>query len=197
MMPIRNPPERWGAVSIGLHWLTVVLVLGLLAVGLGMQQLPNSPLKFEIYALHKSTGLTVLALTLLRLGWRLFAGAPAPVPGTPRWQAALAQAVHGALYAVLLAMAMSGWLYHSASGFPAKLAWFGLFAVPELSGRDAGLKAFAGTAHGGLWVALLALALVHALAALKHHYLDRDATLARMLPGLPPPAPRDPGAAPP
>lgn len=192
-MPIRNPNDRWGWVSIGIHWLTVLLVLGLLMVGLVMQELPTSRTKMDVYALHKSVGLTVMALTLLRLAWRLFAGTPAPVAGTPRWQALVAQLTHGALYVVLLAMALSGWLYHSASGIPVKLMWFGLFEVPELSGRDEGVADFAVAAHGWLWVVLLALVLLHAGAALKHHYFDRDATLARMLPGLPAPGGASPG----
>lgn len=185
-MPIRNTADRWGGISIALHWLTLLAIAGLVVVGFVMQELPNSPSKIQVYALHKSVGLTVLALTVLRLLWRLVAGTPAPVPGTPRWQSFVAQATHGALYVILLAMPLSGWLYNSASGFPLK--WFGLFALPKLSGYDAGVKAFALAAHEWLFIALAVIVAVHAAAALKHHYLDRDATLSRMLPGLPPPA---------
>ena len=185
-MPIRNTTERWGWVSIGIHWLSLLMVLSLVVVGFVMQELPNSPTKIEVYALHKSFGLTLLALTVLRLLWRLVAGTPAPVPGTPRWQQVAAQASHGALYAILLAMPLSGWLYNSASGFPLK--WFGLFSLPKLSGYDADVKAFALGMHEWLFIALAIVVSVHAAAALKHHYFDRDATLARMLPGLPPPA---------
>lgn len=188
-MPIRNTAERWGWVSISLHWLTLLAIAGLVIVGFLMQELPNSPTKIQVYALHKSFGLTVLALTVLRLLWRLVAGTPAPVPGTPRWQSFVAQATHGALYVILLAMPLSGWLYNSASGFPLK--WFGLFALPKLSGYDAGVKAFALAAHEWLFIALAVIAALHAAAALKHHYLDRDATLSRMLPGLPPPPAAD------
>ncbi|MDY0022967.1 cytochrome b, partial [Arenimonas caeni] len=73
-MPIRNTTERWGGVSISIHWLTVLMVFALVVVGFVMQELPNSPTKIDVYAMHKSFGLTVLALTLLRLLWRLFAG---------------------------------------------------------------------------------------------------------------------------
>lgn len=188
-MPIRNTAERWGWISLSLHWLTLLAIAGLVVVGFVMQELPNSPTKIQVYALHKSFGLTVLALTVLRLLWRLVAGTPAPVPGTPRWQSFVAQATHGALYVILLAMPLSGWLYNSASGFPLK--WFGLFALPKLSGYDAGVKAFALAAHEWLFIALALIVAVHAAAALKHHYLDRDATLSRMLPGLPPPPAAD------
>lgn len=186
-MPIKNLADRWGSVTITLHWLTALMIVGLSVVGLLMQELGNSPTKIQVYGLHKSIGLTVLALTVLRLLWRLYAGVPQPVPGTPRWQAWASSATHGALYVVLLAMPVSGWLYNSASGFPLK--WFGLFALPRLSGYDADVKAFALGAHETLFLALLALAGLHALAALKHHYFDRDRTLVRMLPLMKPPAP--------
>ena len=195
-MPIKNHADRWGGVSITLHWLTALMILGLVVVGFLMQELGNSPTKIQVYGLHKSIGLTVLALTVLRLLWRLFTGVPEPVPGMPRWQRWASNASHGALYLILLAMPLSGWLYNSASGFPLK--WFGLFALPKLSGYDADVKAFALGAHETLFLALAAIVTVHALAALKHHHFDRDRTLVRMLPLLKPPAPAardtDPGA---
>ncbi|KAA2285181.1 cytochrome b [Arenimonas fontis] len=190
-MPIRNLPERWGGPSIVLHWLSLILVLALAIIGLLMSELPNSAFKVQVYALHKSLGLSVLGLTAVRLLWRLAAGSPGPVPGTPRWMHAAAQATHGALYALLLLMPLSGWLYNSASGFPLK--FFGWFDVPALSGRDPQLKAFAHEAHEWLFIALAVLVTVHAAAALYHHYRRRDATLARMLPLAKPPAEGDGG----
>lgn len=190
MLPITNHSERWGLVSIALHWLTLLLILGLAVVGLLMGELPNSPLKLQVYAMHKSFGLTVLGLTLLRLGWRLLAGAPAPLPGQPAWQRWAAGSVHGLLYALLLAMPLSGWLYNSASGFPLK--WFGLYSLPKLSGYSPELKHFAHEAHETLFYVLAVVLLLHAAAALKHHYLDRDATLSRMLPLLPAPTKETP-----
>ena len=186
-MPIKNLADRWGGVSITLHWLTALMILGLVVVGFAMQELANSPTKIQVYGLHKSIGLTVLALTVLRLLWRLFAGVPSPAAGTPRWQRWAASATHGALYVVLLAMPVSGWLYNSASGFPLK--WFGLFALPKLTGYDAQFKAFALAAHETLFLVLAVIVTVHALAALKHHYFNRDRTLVRMLPLIKPPAP--------
>jgi len=202
-MPIRNDADRWGWVSLGLHWLTALMVLGLVVVGLLMQELPNSLTKFQIYALHKSFGITVLALTVMRLLWRLFAGTPPPVPGMPRWQRFAANLSHGALYLILLAMPLSGWLYHSASGaVPRQLEWFKLVPLPSLSERDKAVADFALAMHQWLFLALAVIVTVHALAALKHHYVDRDRTLVRMLPLLktpaasdtPPPRTPDPGA---
>ncbi|GAB2495811.1 cytochrome b [Arenimonas alkanexedens] len=192
-MPIRNSDQAWGAVSLGIHWLTVAMVLGLIAVGLLMQELSFSSTKATLYSLHKTFGLTVLGLTVMRLLWRLYAGAPAPVPGTPRWQSAIASVTHGVLYLILLAMPISGWLYHSASGYPPRnLSWFGLFKLPSLSDRDEPLRDAALAAHEWLFIALAVIVTVHALAALKHHYIDRDRTLARMLPlAKPAPKPHD------
>ncbi len=180
-MPIRNNSAQWGWVSIGLHWLTFILIIGLMMIGLLLDELPKSPKYIWVFNLHKSTGLTVLALTLLRLGWRLVSPAPAPVEGTPRWQDGIAKLTHGALYALLLAMPLSGWLYDSASGLR-PLRWFGLFLVPKLSGIDPDIKAFALQAHETIFYLLASLLLVHAAAALFHHYRLHDLTLVRMWP---------------
>lgn len=181
-MAIRNSSETWGSLSIGLHWLTLIMILSLAAVGMNMDDLPNGPQKIQIYALHKSFGLTVLALTVIRLTWRLFSVTPATAPNTPAWQQWLAKLVHAALYLLLFAMPISGWLYNSAAGFPLK--YFGLFSLPKLSGYDPQLKELAGEAHETFFYILALLMLMHAGAALKHHYLDKDNTLTRMLPWL-------------
>jgi cytochrome b561 len=181
MPPIRNNAAQWGWVSLVLHWLTVLLIVGLGIVGNWMDDLPSGMQKIQVYALHKSVGLTVLALTLFRLGWRFYAGAPALAP-MPRWQRLAAHGSHVALYALLLAMPLSGWLFNSAAGFP--LHWFGLVKVPALAHYDKALKALALEFHEGLFKVLLAVVAVHVIAAFKHHFIDRDETLARMLPGL-------------
>jgi cytochrome b561 len=190
MLPARNNASQWGWVSVTLHWVTVLAIIGLVIVGMTMDDLPNGPDKIRIYALHKSTGLTVLALTLLRLGWRLYAGAPV-APPMPRWQRLAAHASHFGLYALLLAMPLSGWLFNSAAGFPLK--WFGWVKIPPLAAHDPALKALAREWHEGLAWTLLAMVALHVVAALKHHVSDRDATLQRMLPLLRLPAPRPPG----
>lgn len=177
----RPNAERWGAVSQALHWLIVLMIFGLAVVGLTLDELPRTPSYFWVYTAHKSMGITVLALVLVRLAWRLYAGAPRPVPGTPGWQHATAVVTHVLLYAVMFAMPLSGWLYDSASGLrPFKL--FGLLEMPKLAAPD---EAIAATAHEihewGLYV-LIVLVVVHAGAALYHHLFLGDATLARMLP---------------
>jgi cytochrome b561 len=178
-MPLRDEPQRWGSVSIALHWLTFLLVLGMAVLGLLMVDLPNGPAKLQWYALHKSFGLTVLALTALRLAWRALGKLPEPVPYTPGWQHRIARGTHVALYALLVAVPVSGWWFNSAAGFP--LRWFGVIALPRLTDFDKGIKALARESHELLFYALAALVLVHAAAALWHHYRLQDRTLARML----------------
>ena len=179
-MSTKRNATRWGAVSQAIHWLVVLLVLAMAILGLTMVELPNTPATVKWYALHKSIGLTILVLMVLRLAWRLHAGAPPPVAGTPRWQARAATLTHGLLYALLFAMPLSGWVINASSGFP--LHWFGLFSVPQFGGRDDALYALAKGWHEALFWALVVLALGHAFAALWHHVFQRDATLARMLP---------------
>ncbi len=179
-MSLKNT-DRWGTTSQLLHWTIAVLILSIGAVGLVMGELPRSPKWFWVYTLHKSLGLTVLALVLVRIAWRLYAGAPPPVEGTPRWQARLASLTHGAIYVLILAMPLSGWLYDSASGLR-PFRWFGLAEVPKLSPPHEALADAMHETHELLFWVLIALVIGHAGAALYHHFVRRDATLARMLP---------------
>ena len=179
-MPMRNSRERWGAISIGLHWLTFLLVLSLAVIGLLMTDMRTSPAKIQVYSLHKSLGLTVLALTALRLFWLFTAPRPDRLDGTPGWQHLTARLTHLGLYALLLLVPFSGWWFNSASGFP--LRWFGLFAVPRLGAFDPLVKASAKQTHETLFWILASIIAVHAAAALWHHYRMRDPTLRRMLP---------------
>lgn len=176
---LTNTKQSWGCISIGIHWLTVILVLSLAVVGLIMTELPTSPLKMQIYALHKSFGLTVLALTAIRLAWRLVSGHPDEIPST-RIQSWIAKSVHGFMYVLLFAIPLSGWLYNSAAGFP--LRWFGLVSLPKLfTGYNPAIKQFAQETHETLFYVLASLIVLHAIAGLWHHYVLRDTILKRML----------------
>ena len=174
---IGNSPKAWGSISIGLHWLSALLILGLAAVGLLMTELSTSPLKLQVYALHKSFGLTVLALTALRLLWRVLAGSPDDVPA-PKLQILAAKSVHTLMYLLLFAIPLSGWLYNSASGFP--LRWFGMPMPKLFTGYNPMLKQLALFLHQNLFYALAVLLVLHASAALFHHYVSKDDTLKRM-----------------
>jgi cytochrome b561 len=180
-MNLRNSRDHWGIVSKSLHWLIVLLLLAVAVIGLVMGELPRSPKYFWVYTAHKSIGITILGLMLLRLGWRLYAGAPDPVPGTPAWQARGATATHRALSPVGMAMPLSGWLYDSASGLR-PFRWFGLVEMPKLVGPHEWIADRAHTAHELLFLLLVALVVLHAGAAFYHHLFRRDRTLLRMLP---------------
>ena len=196
-MALRSTDTRWGGVTRTLHWIIAILIIGAGCVGLYMADLPNSPQKIKIYAIHKSVGLTVLALVLLRIVWRLSERRPRDLP-MPRWQQLAAHATHWLLYALMLAIPLSGWLYNSASGYP--LQWWFTVQMPSLTGgADPELKSLAHDAHFWLFMLLVVALVAHAGAALKHHFVDRDATLARMLPIVGDPTPAaapDPAPAP-
>lgn len=179
-MTLKNTADRWGAVSQLFHWLIVALILAMAYLGLTMGDLPNSPRKIEVYALHKSIGLTLLALVALRVAWRLYAGAPGAVPGTPRWQQRLASLTHALIYALLFAIPLSGWVLNSAAGYP--LQWFKLFNLPAIAGRSDRVHELASNAHELLFWVLAVLVLLHAAAAFYHHLFQNDDTLRRMLP---------------
>lgn len=178
-----SPPrlDRWGSVSQAFHWISVLLLVAIATIGLTMEDLPNTPDKIRVYALHKSLGLTLLAVVVLRLLWRWTRPVPADVPGLSPWVRRAAAGVHGGLYAMMLAMPLTGWLLNSAEGFP--LQWFTLFNLPPLAAESEALADFAEDLHeNGFWI-LVALAAGHVLAALYHHFFLGDGTLHRMLPG--------------
>ncbi len=183
-MPIRNTTERWGGVSIALHWISVLLILSLVVVGFVMQELPNTPLKRDVYVLHKSFGLTVLALTALRLGWRLVQPTPTLPAAMPAWQRWSAKLGHAGLYALLVAIPASGWTYNWASNFVTP--YFGWTLMDKAGAVDRDLKALAGDVHEYGVYALLALLVAHAGAAFYHHYQLKDRVLNRMAPWFKP-----------
>jgi len=173
-------PARWGLVSQLFHWICAALVVALGAIGLYMTELGSPVEKIRVYALHKSLGITLLALVLLRLAWRWTRPAPGPVPGLSRRLRLAADGTHGLLYVAMIAMPLTGWLYNSASGYP--LQWFRLFNLPALAARSEPLASLAHALHEyGFWLLLLLVA-GHVGAALYHHLFLADGTLHRMLP---------------
>lgn len=179
-MQIRNTEQRYGAVAQLLHWLVVALIITQFVLASKADGLPLGPAKIGVLAQHKSVGMTVFALAVLRVLWRLFDPAPPLVAGTPRWQRALAHVSHWALHALILITPLFGWLMSSARNFP--VSWFGVLTLPDLVQPDRARYELFHEVHETLAVTLLVLALAHAAAALKHHFFDRDDTLRRMLP---------------
>ena len=200
-----DPSARYTALAIVLHWAIAFAILFNLPLGLWMhEQAEHNQIGegvFRAFQLHKSIGLTVLALSLVRLGWRL-GHAPPPLPQhMPGWERMAAKTAHWAFYALMIALPLTGWLYVSAAwsahtdqplAVPTRL--FGLFRVPDLFGLShAGDNARSSaahlslSAHGLLGWSMVTLAVLHVAAALKHQFFDRDTVLANMVPGLPTP----------
>ncbi|MDO5611071.1 MAG: cytochrome b [Pseudomonadota bacterium] len=180
-MSIRNT-STWGGVSKALHWLIAALILGQGIFGLVMGDIGSRSTQLQLYGLHKSIGFTILALVVLRLLWRLLAGAPPAVAGTAKWQHTLASATHVALYVLMFVVPISGWVLSSAAG-GYNQGWFGLFDVPSLVAQNSTLRDLAGEVHEISFWLLMLLAFGHVAAALYHHLFLNDATLRRMLPG--------------
>ena len=175
-----HAPQRYTPIAISLHWLLMVVILGMVALGFTMHNLHLSPLKLRLVNWHKWTGVTVFLLVLLRLAWR--AGhAPPPLPVA--MSALLRRAaggLHLALYALMFLIPLSGWVMSSAKGF--QTVWFGVLPLPNLVDKDAALGERLLQLHLTLNLLLLLLVAGHAGAALKHHLIDRDDILVRMLP---------------
>jgi cytochrome b561 len=171
---------RYTAVAIALHWIIAAVIAMNFSLGLYMAQLEASPAKLRLYSYHKTIGVTIFLLVVFRLVWRLTHRVPAPPPRMPRWQRTAASVSHILLYLLTLAVPLSGWLFSSASGF--KVMYFTKFPLPDLVGRNKALAAQLHLAHESLNYLMLALVLLHIAAALRHHWVDRDDVLTRMLP---------------
>jgi len=165
--------------AIGLHWLVALALFASFGLGIYMHELPLSPDKLKFYSWHKWAGVTIFLLVLFRLLWRLTHRPPAPPADIPAWQHVAAEAVHWMLYALMIAIPLSGWLMSSAKGF--QTVYFGVLPLPDLLAKNKELGETLTTVHQVLNFTLAGLVLIHVGAALKHHYIDRDGVLARML----------------
>ncbi|WP_245258996.1 cytochrome b [Salinarimonas rosea] len=173
---------RYARVQIWIHWLTALAVLGLIAAGLTMTRIGPGTLTNALYELHKSFGLVVVGLVVLRLVARAVHGAPAHAP-MPGWQLLAARISHVALYLLLVVVPLSGWAATSACCAPVNLFWSVEMTLPVARGFDVARPIFVVHTYAAYLLAFVVL--VHAGAALQHHYLRRDDTLARMAGGRP------------
>lgn len=197
---------RYTSVAILLHWVLAILALSMVVIGFWMQDAVQDPATraqaLKVFPLHKATGITILALTAFRLLWRLTHKAPPLPQRMPAWEKFAARTSHWLFYLLLFALPLSGWIYASA-GYSAAfktfirvpLSYFGLFTAPDFPGvatqpdetrKAIGLAAL--SAHFYLAWVMVALAGLHVAAALKHHVVNRDDVLSRMLPFLKPKA---------
>ncbi len=174
---MNTPSTRYGAVAIAFHWALALAIVGAFSMGVYMSDLPFSPQRLKYYNWHKWAGVTILALSALRLLWRLTHRPPADLPA-PAWQRAAAHATHWGLYALFFAVPLVGWAYSSAAGFP--IVWFGVLPLPDFVSPDKALAEAIKPWHGYLAYTLAALVLMHIAAALKHQFIDRDGLIGRM-----------------
>lgn len=201
---MQDKRSRYSAIAILLHWSIALGIVLMIPLGWWMADHLSDPTQaarvFKAFQLHKSIGLTILVLSVIRLAWRLmhrFPELPADMPG---WEKAAARISHILLYAVILIMPITGWIYVSAGWntdmnmpFPVPTFWFGLFQWPHIPGLADATNATRASVAGGAmavhstlaWGAIL-LVVIHAAAAIKHHIFDRDDVLARMVPLLRP-----------
>ncbi|MEM6439738.1 MAG: cytochrome b [Pseudomonadota bacterium] len=190
-MALRNDDAAWGLPARLLHWSMAVIMIGTLGLGAYTANIVTDVYEqFALVQIHKSWGFVVFALAIARVAWRLVNPTPKDPEGTPAWQAKASHRAHQALYVLMFALPITGWLMSSASTlqdlYGIKNMVFGLFAMPDpfVPGSDA-LEAVFSWAHTLCAVALTAILLVHAGAALKHHFIDRDGVLTRMVRGRP------------
>lgn len=192
-MPQGDPPQGYDAVTRAIHWLTALLVFTNIGLGLFAGSLPTGN-DAEVsraalaYSLHKTTGVSILGLTLLRILWALGQPGPGLLHPERRFEALAALTVHWALYGALLVMPVAGWLSHAANTGFAPILWpFGQ-SLPLVAKSQSLVHTFDAVHRAGAWVLCAALAL-HVAGALKHALIDRDATLARMTRGVKVPVP--------
>jgi cytochrome b561 len=173
--------ERYGWPLIGLHWLTLLLIVAAYVLGTLLEDMTLSPLKLKLYSWHKWVGLLVLFLLPLRIALRLADKLDHRQGMTP-FEIRASAIVHGLLYLLLIAVPMFGWLNSSAAGF--SVVWFGVLLLPDLVGKDKALAEVFEELHEGSVNLLVTLVALHAAAALYHHHVRRDGVLARMVPWL-------------
>ncbi|OGS90199.1 MAG: cytochrome b [Gallionellales bacterium GWA2_60_18] len=177
-----NSPNRYTSTAIALHWLAALLIFSAFPLGLYVHEMALSPLKLKLLSYHKWLGVTIFLLTVARIAWRA-THTPPPLAATiPLWQQQVAHVLHLLLYILLLLIPLSGWLMSSAKGFP--VVYLGLVQLPDLVDKDKLLGDLLAEVHKLLNFGLLALVGMHIGAALKHHFIERDDTLRRMLPIL-------------
>jgi cytochrome b561 len=174
--------ERYTRTAIALHWIIALLIFAAFPLGVYMHDLPLSPDKLRLYSWHKWIGVTIFLLAVLRISWRS-THRPPPLPAAMLpWEKFAAHSVHYLLYALILVIPLSGWLMSSAKGV--QTVWFGVLPLPDLVSKDKELGDFLKEVHEALNFLMFGLVLAHIGAALKHHFIERDDTLVRMLPFL-------------
>jgi len=173
--------ETYDAVAKALHWSMAIAIIGMIVLGIYVSRLPPSMRTFRLFDTHKSMGIALMMLALLRLLWRFFRGAPETLrDGAKRWELFVAHLVHVLLYLLMIGIPLIGWVGASASGLP--MTFFGIVDIPRIVSPSKDLQQIFLLTHDWLNWFLMSLIALHIAGALKRHFVLRDATLRRMLP---------------
>lgn len=178
---ILNNRDEWGAVAKTLHWLMAVLILSMFVLGWVAVIYPLSPTKLELFIWHKSTGLTLLGLVVVRLLWRMVNITPEPPADESVLEQRLARAGHAVLYILMVLMPVSGYVVNSTANFPFR--YFGGVRVPNLIPADKAWQDAAETVHLTVFSIFFLVVVIHIVAAIRHHTIKKNNILSRMLPG--------------
>ncbi len=179
---LRNSYDAWGSVAKFLHWSMLALIVMQVALGWAAELWRLSPTKLDLFIWHKSTGILLLLLALIRIAWRIVNPSPRAPAKLSGWERVAASASHIALYILIVAIPVSGWVVNSAANIPLNVFW--LFALPDITAPSKSLAELAARVHFGLYVTLSILLCLHIGAALWHHFVRRDDVLVRLLPGV-------------
>jgi cytochrome b561 len=174
--------DRYTKTAVTLHWLVALLIFAAFPLGLYMHDLPLSPYKLRLFSYHKWIGFTVLLFAMIRVTWRSTHRPPLMPDTMLRWEKIAAESVHYLLYTLIFAIPITGWLMSSAKGF--QTVWFGVLPLPDLVGKDKELGKLLEEVHAYLNYIMLGLVVAHVGASLKHHFIERDDILTRMVPFL-------------
>ena len=179
-MSFRNTTRSWGSLSKALHWIIVILIINQWVIAERADSLPNGLAKLQALGWHKTFGITILMLAVIRLVWRLVNPTPDLAAETRPWERVLARLSHLLLYALIFAMPLTGWMMSSARNFP--VSWFKLFQLPDLVAPSEQTFHLTHDLHHLLFNVLVGVAALHIAGALKHHFIDKNDVLKRMLP---------------
>jgi cytochrome b561 len=177
---LRNTGASWGAVAKFLHWTIATLIFVQFALGWTAASWRLSPTKLDLFVWHKSIGLLIFLLVLLRLLWRFVNPVPTLPVDTRPWERTAAHLSHGLLYLLMLAIPLSGWVINSAAKVPFRVFW--LFPLPAIVAPDKMLAELAKQVHLILFITIATVVVLHMIAAFRHHFVKRNDTLTRMLP---------------
>jgi cytochrome b561 len=177
---LRNTLDAWGSPAKLFHWVMAALILAQIALGIAAVNWRISPTKLELFVWHKSVGVLILALVALRLAWRLANPTPG-LPAMPAWESIAARASHALLYALMIALPITGWIVNSAANIPFRIFW--MVPLPAIVAPDKALADQVAAVHGWLAGVLAVVLVVHVAAALRHHFVKHNSVLVRMLPG--------------